>query len=811
MDAVITEMTVRPQSADGLFPEGTVSRVWFGGSCEEHWSDDYRLLVSYRGRREVDAAMRGGRWQPAGGDAEACETLLHPDCPPFPRRYFEAAATAWAAAQDGLRRGLPLARLDECFPAGARDALVAAELLRLLMDDCGMKLEDALPLVRRCCGRGDADEETLAALEPLQPRTAQVARVLRAQSGRLLTAVHDARLSRFRRPFGAARCGEEVFLAFAVESGPARAAALVLKGEGLREERAMEKTEEGFACRLFAPERAGALRYAFRIETPDGVRWLGADGTGFRGALSDEEPEGFRLTVYERDFDTPAWFRQSVLYQIFPDRFAFSDDDTAERGIAYHRALGQTPEKHASLDEPVRWQPRPFEKAYSPDDFYGGTLRGIREKLPYLQALGVTCLYLNPIVEARSNHRYDTADYLAVDPILGTNEDFRALCRAAGEAGMRVVLDGVFSHTGADSRYFNRDGHYPGRGACQGKDSPYYAWYDFKKFPDEYRCWWGFKDLPEVEERNPAWQDFVVTGPDSVVKTWLRRGASGWRLDVADELPDEVLALIRRAAKEEKSDALVLGEVWEDPVVKESYGSLRRYALGGALDSVMNYPLRTALLDFIHRRCDAYGLRDALVSEQLNYPQPLYYALMNLLGSHDTERIRTALSTSVVLKTLSRPDQAAFAFDEAEKARALDREKLCAALQFALPGVPSVYYGDEQGMWGVGDPFNRAPFREGDGELCAFYAALAARRNGSDALRCGEAVIEACSADVLTVLRFVRGGRGALGEEARDGAWLLAVNRAEEEKPFEADLGALGQGTLRGALAPTEARWIRVG
>ncbi len=808
MDALITEKNAKHTLAGGPFPEGAASRVWFGGSFEENWTEDYRLLVSYRGRRTVDAVWRSGAWQPAGGDAAACEMLLRGDCPAFDRRCFGAAATAWYAAQDCLRRGLELERLDECFPAVEKDPLIAAELLRLLMDDCGMKLEAALPAVRRCCGRGDASEAEIAALEFLQPRTAQVARLLREQSRSIVSVSHRVRESACRRPFGAARCGETVTLAFRVLSGAVSGAAVLLSGEDLRAEHAMARTEEGFAVSFAAPETAGALRYQFRLETAAGTRWLVPDETGLDGRLSEDEAEGFRLTVYEKDFDTPAWFRQSVMYQIFPDRFAFSEDGTAERGIAYHRALGQTPELHASRDEAVRWQPRAFEKSYSPDDFYGGTLKGIEKKLPYLKALGVSCLYLNPIVEARSNHRYDTSDYLRVDPILGTEEDFASLCRAARSQGMRLVLDGVFSHTGADSRYFNRYGHYPERGACQGQDSPYYPWYDFKSFPDKYRCWWGFEDLPEVEELNPVWQDFVVTGEDSVVRQWLRRGAAGWRLDVADELPDEVLALIRRAAKAEKPDALVLGEVWEDPVVKESYGALRRYALGGALDSVMNYPLRTAALDFIHRRIDAFTLRDRLVSQQLNYPQPMYYALMNLLGSHDVERLRTALSTPVQLKTLTRPEQLAFPFKAEDLAAALDREKLCAALQFALPGVPSIYYGDEQGMEGACDPFNRAPFREGEEGLRAYYAGLSARRNASDALRCGEAVIEACSREVLTVLRFVRGGRGALGEEAENGAWLLALNRSDSEQPFEAALP--DGGTARGLLRPMEARWIEI-
>ena len=209
------------------------------------------------------------------------------------------------------------------------------------------------------------------------------------------------------------------------------------------------------------------------METESSAHWLCPDETGYLGQICPRRESGFRLTVYAPDFQTPAWFRRSIMYQIFPDRFAFSNDDTAEKGIAYHVSLGQSPELHKSLDEPVRYLPRSFEQFYHPDDFYGGTLRGIREKLPYLKELGISCLYLNPIVEARSNHRYDTSDYLKVDPILGDTEDFRDLCRAAGEYGIRILCDGVFSHTGADSIYFNRDGHYPGDGACQNQQGTF--------------------------------------------------------------------------------------------------------------------------------------------------------------------------------------------------------------------------------------------------------------------------------------------------------------------------------------------------
>jgi glycosidase len=419
-------------------------------------------------------------------------------------------------------------------------------------------------------------------------------------------------------------------------------------------------------------------------------------------------------------------------------------------------------------------------------------------------------LYLNPIVEARSNHRYDTSDYLRVDPILGSNADLVRLCEAGKRLGIRVMLDGVFSHTGADSRYFNRYGSYPDRGAFQGKDSPYYPWYDFRSFPQEYRCWWGFKDLPEVDECNAVWQNFVVTGRDSVVRTWLRRGASGWRLDVADELPDEVLALIRKAAKAEKPDAVILGEVWEDAVIKESYGGRRHYALGESLDSVMNYPFRSVVLRFAHGWLDAYKLRDFLIGQQMNYPKPLYYSLMNLLGSHDVERLRSALASDRVIKDYSREEQKQMHFSHEALEHAVVLEKLCSAIQFAIPGVPSIYYGDEQGMQGVGDPFNRGPFREERQDLHDWYAELAKRRNDSVALSTGEARFFAASADVLLILRYTRGRKDAFGHTADNRAWLIAVNRGKEPMRFTLDCRMADRGLYHGQIAAETAEFIEL-
>lgn len=777
----------------------TCYNIFFGGSYKERWSNDYALSIEYIGRRAVTARLYDGRWVADGGDEALCAYLNAPDCPALTRQYFDAAATAYHAAQCCLKRGLTLDRLRECFYC-EDNPLVAPELMRLLMDDCGFAMNVAYNVVTHCCADIRADGINTDDVYPLQPRTAHVISLLRSAAVCRLSVMYDARCAEFRAPGGAVKCGDSLRMAFRVLGGAVKTAELVVYGDGYRVEHQMQREGRDYVAHITAPDKPAALWYFFRIETEDGTHWLCPDASGYIGRVFGRETGGFRLTVALPEFDTPAWFRRSVMYQIFPDRFAFSDDDTAKRGVEYHRALGQTAELHASLDEPVRYLPRPFERDYSPDDFYGGTLKGIESKLDYLKSLGVTVLYLNPIVEARSNHRYDASDYMRPDPILGTNEDFESLCRAAREHGIRIVLDGVFSHTGADSVYFNRYGNYPTVGACQGEESEFYSWYDFKSFPDDYRCWWGFKDLPEVDENNAKWQDYIITGENSVVKTWLRRGASGWRLDVADELPDEALALIRRSAKTENPDALILGEVWEDAVIKESYGKRRNYALGCSLDSVMNYPFRNAVLAFARGHINAYALRDFLISQQMNYPKPLYYSLMNLLGTHDVDRLRTALCVDFNIRDLSREQQLQLKFSDAALERALVLERLCAFIQFAVPGVPSVYYGDEQGMCGVCDPFNRQPFKEGDAALCSHYAELGNMRNSAPALSTGEAVFMAENADVLMILRYITTGVDALGVPAENGVYLAVINRSERETAFTADCTAADCGMHSGTV-----------
>ncbi len=784
-------------------------KVYFGGKYQEDWSEDYTLSIRYENRREVLACREGDRWTPAGGDKQICALLVSPFCPQFMQDYFQAAATVYAAIHDCLSRGLKLERLHECFHAHDMP-LAAPELMRLLMDDCGMRLEEAYQITAACCDDLACSGILPQYIKAYQPRTAHVVSILRRTAERTPALLHDTRKLEYRNHYGAVRVGWDLRLAFRCRGGRLSRAELVVWGDDFEHSWSMDREGDLYAVTIPTPEQPVALWYAFYVETESSAHWLCPDETGYLGRLYPRREGGFRLTVYAPDFQTPAWFRRSVMYQIFPDRFGFSDDDTAARGIAYHEALGQIPELHKSLDEPVRHLPRSYETAYSPDDFYGGTFRGIEGKLPYLKELGVSCLYLNPIVEARSNHRYDTSDYTRPDPILGTEEDFEHLCKAAKEMGMRIILDGVYSHTGCDSIYFDRYGNYGGNGACSGPDSPYYSWYDFRHFPDDYRCWWGFEDLPEVNEHDPRWLRYIVTGENSIMKQWLRRGAAGWRLDVADELPDDVLALMRKAVKGTDPDAPIIGEVWEDAVIKESYGSRRRYALGTALDSAMNYPLRTAVMEFAHGDCSAYNLRDFLIGQQMNYPYPFYYALMNLLGSHDVPRLKTALACDVNLRRLSRDEQLAVTLDEAALERGERLEKMCAALQFALPGVPSIYYGDEQGMEGVGDPFNRAPFKEGDRELHDLYRRLSALRSSAPALSTGHALFFAENSDVLLVLRYITDGLDIFGEESENGVWLCVINRAEKPQDYRVDCSAAGLGLHNGTAQPLSGEIIRL-
>lgn len=622
--------------------------------------------------------------------------------------------------------------------------------------------------------------------------------------------VHNSALAKYREPLGAVSAGARVTLRLFV-GGPKRVSyadirLIVLQPDGTQREYALDAVAyEGgtkppqFRETMLSAEietaEEGVLWYWFRAELiGGGCVYYGAEYGGCAGAgrVYPNEPPAFQLTVSAAGFHTPEWAKGAVCYQIFPDRYRRGSRENAGRGLAAHHAMGRSGMRlHETWDELPDYLPAPGAEHYEPLDFFGGDLAGITEDLPRLAQLGVSLIYLNPIFEAASNHRYNTGDYLRIDPMLGSEDDFAALVRAAGELGIRVILDGVFSHTGDDSVYFNKYGRYEGVGAYQSKDSPYYPWYRFRDYPDAYESWWGFGTLPEVNETEPSWIDFIIEGEGSVLRTWIAKGAAGYRLDVADELPDETIMKMRAAVKSADAEAFLLGEVWEDATTKQSYHLPRKYALGRGLDSVMNYPLARALTTFLLGEMDSFAFKKFLVSQNQNYPREMYYALMNLLSSHDVARARTALgcdAASMDECRMTREEQAVFVMSGEQRERGAALQRLAAAVQFALPGMPSIYYGDEVGMTGLLDPFNRKPFAAEDPGFEDVYRRLAELRRAHPVFTKGQALFYATNGNVLGIMRHTIQGRDAFGGPAKPEAVLTLVNPTEARHTIAIDL-----------------------
>jgi glycosidase len=611
--------------------------------------------------------------------------------------------------------------------------------------------------------------------------------------------IYASRNPYYKTPFGAVKAGEPVSFRLT----PPRAAAwwrvfLCVKDEfaGVYNEygmawRGLNSGCDVYACDLDTTGLLGPIWYWFRCEGVDGRAGF-YDNPGIADGecgFSHENPRPWQLTVTMPDpLKVPDWFGRGVTYHIFPDRF--------RKGKAKTPALEEMPGGRVLHDN---WHDcpvfRPDEKGEVRNrDFFGGNIAGVMEKLPYIHKLGVKTIYFSPVFEAASNHRYDTASYTRVDPLFGTDEEFAALCREAAALGMRVILDGVFNHTGYDSEYFNGKGFYKTAGAFQSKDSPYYKWYNFSSWPDEYESWWGIYTLPQVNESHPEYIDFIVKNKNSVVRRWLRAGASGWRLDVADELPGEFIEELTAAAREEKEDAVVIGEVWEDASNKIAYGVRRKYLLGRELDSVMNYPLRDNLIGFVLGGCAAH-FKTAMETLREHYPRDIYHNLMNALGTHDTPRILTVLGATPEEWAQSKELRAETFLPPERRALAARRLKLAAAILYTFPGSPTVYYGDEAGLEGFEDPFNRRgyPWGREDMTLLKWFALLGIARNSSEALQSGD-------------IRYLHAEDGLLIYERYDGneCVTVCVNRGEEPADWT-------DGSISVRLEPLGVKILRQG
>ncbi|WP_089609364.1 bifunctional glycogen debranching protein GlgX/4-alpha-glucanotransferase [Dehalobacterium formicoaceticum] len=607
---------------------------------------------------------------------------------------------------------------------------------------------------------------------------------------------HDSHASFYRHPFGAVPVGTELVLRMEIISRelPDHCFLRLWGSEDQYREIPMEWKEEVaglhdysrvYEVRFKMPEDPGLVWYSFRIQTGQQVYYYGnnQERLGGMGLLKKTELPAYQITVFIPN-QVPKWYKEGVMYQIFVDRFRKGADDGAMNGSRRSIAM-----KQALLQ--MDWNDTPF---YLKDEagritrwnFFGGNLTGVLEKLDYLESLGVSIIYFNPIFEAASNHKYDTADYLKIDGMFGDEEIFRRLVEEAGKRGIAIILDGVFSHTGANSIYFDKCGYFNQEGAFQSPDSPYASWYNISE-DEAYECWWGVEDLPNVNEMEPSYQEFIFGGKDSVVRHWINAGVKGWRLDVVDELPDEFVKKLRQGVKETDPEAVLIGEVWEDASNKVSYGKLREYFWGEELDSAMNYPLRSIFLDYLLGTIKAVQVHNRVMSLYENYPRENFLAAMNVMGSHDRKRALTILGEAPSGEEFSEREKEGYRLPPAKKELGVKRLKLLSLLQMTFPGVPCVYYGDEAGMEGYTDPYNRGPYPWGkeDQELLSWYRRMIRMRREYP-------IFQECQ-----FFSFYQGqdvyGYSLRGEG--EGVFVLVNRHLSEERTIEPDFGAdIGKG-----------------
>ena len=491
------------------------------------------------------------------------------------------------------------------------------------------------------------------------------------------------------------------------------------------------------------------------LDLPDGLYFMklrlltaagelyGVKGKGREIVLSESDGGNlFQFSIVDFAYPLHKAYRGGIIYHIFVDRFFRSGKvPVRDDAILLDDWYSEIPEYP------------PYPGAYLENNtFYGGTLYGIVEKLDYIKSLGTSMIYLSPIFEAYSNHKYDTADYMTVDAMFGGEEALKLLISEAEQRGIGIILDGVFNHTGSDSIYFNKKGRYPSVGAYQSQNSPYYSWFDFKSYPDDYTCWWNIEILPRINPSVKECAEYFV-GKGGVIEKYAKMGIAGIRLDVADELSDEFIARIKKTLYKNRADSILYGEVWEDASNKIAYGKRKTYYLGKELDGVMNYPYRVGIIDYIRNKStDLFEY--ALNEVTFNAPKRVRDMQMNLLGTHDTERIITVLAGRSAAGC-SNKELLSVRLSDEERGVGENRVKLAYTILATLPGIPAVFYGDEVGLEGYKDPFNRRPFpwRSMNENILAHYRKIGEIRKGTDAYVDGDFELLSLTRDVLAFKR----------------------------------------------------------
>lgn len=528
-----------------------------------------------------------------------------------------------------------------------------------------------------------------------------------------MAIIHNSRQIYYRNPYGAVPCETPVLL----RCDYAKTTSVPVLNF---------RYEAHFLCRNFSFQASKVLSgdkffTAVYDLKPDVFTEAGVYFYWFSNENGETTGE-YQITVYEKDLTVPEWFLNTIIYQIFPDRFNKADDDRAKlksNSFMYSDWYDLPVYVRDSNQRIIRWE------------FFGGNLKGIQEKISYIKELGADTIYINPIFEARSNHRYDTSDYHKIDPLLGGDDAFEELVQNMKNENIHIVLDGVFNHTGKCSKYFSN---------CKEKNSPYADWYSFNE-DGTYDCWWGVDDLPAINKNCKSFADFVADNENSVVRYWSRKGIDGWRLDVADEISDVLLQKIRAAAENEIKEPVVIGEVWENASNKISYGQRKMYFTKPELHTHTNYVFRDSLLAFFEGTSSGYDLVEVFENIKETYPRHNFLAQVNMTGSHDVERLMTMMLN----------------ITKSDRRLARDLVKCYSLIQFTAAGVPLVYYGDETCIEGGKDPDNRRtyPWGKEDEDMIEWFSELAKLRKLNKTLVYGDAqYVSVSDGNVFAMIRM---------------------------------------------------------
>ena len=544
-----------------------------------------------------------------------------------------------------------------------------------------------------------------------------------------IQAIHDSQSLEFRKPFGAIEVGQKVKLSIKVDREIVVAVQLTMF-DGTKLSKGMKKEylnsgDFKYSVEIDTSDTLGLLEYYFiLIDGYDRVYYGNNDEhLGGIGQIYNYNPVPYQVTVYEKSY-VPDWYKEGVVYQILIDRFYNGNEDNAinsrkENSFIYGKWTDSPMYIKDNMGRIARW------------DFYGGNIKGIIKKLDYIKSLGANIIQLSPIFKSSSCHKYDTGNYEFIDEMFGTNDEFKELCETAESKGIKIILEAVLSYTSSDSKYFNKLGNYDDIGAYNSPNSKYHDWYKFIKYPYQYESWWGINERPNIKVMEKSYINYIIKNKNSIMKKWLDFGASGWRLNVIDELPDEFIELIRKRIQEVNKEAVLLGDIWDDASNKVSYSKRRKYLQGNEVQAVTNYPLRESLINFAKGYITSQRLKQKVMSLYENYPRESFYGNINITGTNDTERILTVLDENIELL------------------------RLLVVIQFTLPGVPLIYYGDETGLKGGKEPDNRRsyPWGKENKFLVEFYKEIANIRNNENGLKKGNLNIYETDSDVFAFER----------------------------------------------------------